>query len=363
MNQAIYKAQMSPDSTIPSRVRGLAPVVGMHGIAELADEILTPGEGQVRALIMTGGNPVAASADGTKLAGALAGLDLLVSIDLFQRESHVTADWLIPGDHFLERDDLHVGIHALNDRPFIQSARAAVPRPDGVWPEWQFFKAVADAMGLTLFGGKIDPHPDSLARNMLAVGGQVTLEDIRSAEHGLEFGERRLGHLWAYLRDHDVTVRLCPDDLATCLRTELANHRSANSTGGYQIISRRRNGMMNSWLAETSGNSPTDSVANEAEISRQDAARDGISDGDILRLRSKAGEISARAKLSHAIRPGVLVLAQGWGSPLFDPENGKEVSRRGNERNKLVSDLDLDPLSAVPRLNGTWVEIVSSERA
>ena len=360
MSQAIYKARISPDSTIPSRVRGLTPVVGMHAIAELSDEILTPGDGQVRALFLTGGNPVNASADGGKMARALQSLDLLVAIDLFQRESHSAAHWLIPGDHFLERDDLHVGIHALNDRPFTQSARAAVPRPEGVWPEWRFFKAVAEAMGLALFGGQIEAHPDALAASMLAVGGQVTLEQIRAADHGLEFGTRTLGHLWAYLRGIEATVHLCPADLAQCLRDELTRHRAQGSAepGAYQIISRRRNGMMNSWLAETCGKTPEDPVAEEAELSVEDAARQGIGNGDLIRLRFATAEISARARVSGHVRPGVIVLAHGWGSPLFDPATGAEVSRRGVARNKLVSDVDLDPLSAVPRLNGTRVDIL-----
>ena len=364
MSMAIFKAQMAPDSTIPSRVRGLAPVVGMHSIAELSDEILTPGEGQLRALFMTGGNPVNAAADGTRMAGALKSLDLLVAVDLFQRESHRDAHWLIPGDHFLERDDVHAGIHVLNDRPFIQSARAAVPRPDGVWPEWRFFKAVAEAMGLSLFGGQFEAHPDAVAASMLAVGGQVTLEEIRAAKHGLEFGERTLGHLWAYLRSVGATVHLCPADLAQCLNTELERHRAAKPTpaGAYQIISRRRNGMMNSWLAETSGNAPPDPVAEEAELSREDALREGIHDGEMICLRSDTAEVLARVRVSDQIRPGVIVLAHGWGSPLFDPSSGAEVARRGVARNTLVSDSDLDPLSAVPRLNGTSVDIRLHER-
>ena len=80
-----------------SRVRNLKTVVGQHSLAELADEITTPGEGQIRALILGGGNPVCTGADGERLAAAFEGLDLLVCLDLFQRESHRDADWQAHG--------------------------------------------------------------------------------------------------------------------------------------------------------------------------------------------------------------------------------------------------------------------------
>jgi anaerobic selenocysteine-containing dehydrogenase len=72
---------------------------------------------------------------------------------------------------------------------------------------------------------------------------------------------------------------------------------------------------------------------------------------------SDTATIRACATLSDDIRRSTVVLAQGWGSPLFDPASSAQVFHRGNERNKLVSDTDLDPLSAVPRLNGTLVAI------
>ncbi|MET0373655.1 MAG: molybdopterin-dependent oxidoreductase [Rhizorhabdus sp.] len=357
MSQAIYKATVSPDSKKPSRVRGLTPVVGFQTIAELADEILTPGAGQVRALILNGGNPTSSSADGGKLAKALESLDLLVAIDLFQRESHRAADWIIPGQHFLERGELHVGIHALNDRPYIQSARVAIDSPPGVRPEWTFFRDLATAMGLTLFGGKVEPTPDAVSRSLLAIGGQIEMEDIRAAEHGLEFGERTMGHLLAYLDRTGTGVSLMPQAFVDRLHDIIAEARQGIDRGGMRIISRRRNGMMNGWLAETSGSATPDETAASVEIHPDDARRAGLVDGEMAAIRSDIGAVDAIVRISSAVRPGAIVLAQGWGAALYDAPDGIEVSRIGIERNKLVSDTDLDPLSAVPRLNGTFATV------
>jgi formate dehydrogenase len=117
---------------------------------------------------------------------------------------------------------------------------------------------------------------------------------------------------------------------------------------------------MNSSLAVTSGIIGHDERQDSVEINRAVALAAGIGEGDRLELRSGVGTLSARALLSDAIRTGTVVMVQGWGSPVLDPASSAEVSRRGNERNKLVRDADLDPLSAVPRLDGTLVSITAA---
>jgi formate dehydrogenase len=357
INFALYKEKSASQSRTPSRVRGIPPVVGMHSVSELADEILTPGTGQIRALMLDGGNPVACGPEGGKMDRAFAQLDLLVAVDLFQRESQRHAHWLIPGQHFLERDEVHVGIHSTNDRPFIQAARAAVQSPPGVRPEWVFYRDLADALGLTLFGGKFEPHPDNVSRSLLAIGDHApSLEEIRAAEHGLMFGAPSMGHLWDYLASSGRPIDVAPAPLVDRAMQEIAKG-GVREKGKFRIISRRRNGMMNSWLTETSGSVSPDATDWSAEINRGDAAAAGIADGDELLIRSEVSDIRSVAALSDAIRPGVIVLSHGWGSALFNPSTGDTVFRRGQERNKLVSDTDLDPLSAVARFNGTEVVV------
>jgi len=355
LNMTAYRQEFTPPMPVPSRVRGIPSVLGWHSIAELADEIETPGSGQVRALFITGGNPVSSSAHGERLARALGGLDLLVALDMFRRESHRHADWLIPGQHFLERDELLMA-WSQAERPFVQAARAALPSPQGIRPEWTFFRDLADALGLKLFGGQMEPHPDALAEALFAYGGQTTLAETRAAEHGLEFGERSMGHLWDYLAAQGTTVALCPGEFVAELHNALAQSRT---TGGasFQIISRRRNNMMNGWLAETSGSVADDPTASSVEMNPGDAARIGLADGAQARIASRAGELVATVAVSDAVRPGTLVIASGWGAALYDPVSGAEVFRKGIERNKLVADDDLGPLSGVPRLNGTPVTI------
>ena len=253
---------------------------------------------------------------------------------------------------------MHVALHSYNDRPFIQSTRQVVPPPPGVRPEWTFYRDLALAMGKPAFGGHVS-SPDEMAAGMIARAGSITLDDVRAAPHGLLYGARTMGHFIDYCAKEGRTIQLCPSKLADELRAALAGDALIGKppAGHLRIISRRRNGMMNASLAETSGSVGQDDTAETIELNRGDALVAAIADGDWLDVRSDTGSLRARATISDAVRAGTAVLVQGWGSPLFDPATSAEVFRRGQDRNKLVSDVDIDPLSAVPRLNGTLVTL------
>jgi formate dehydrogenase len=137
-----------------SRLQRRDMVAGHHGLDELPDEITTPGHGQIRGMIINGGNPVVAGPNGAKLDRALEDLDLLVAIDLVQRESHRHAHWLLPVVHWLERDDLHALTSGLHDEPFAIYGPKAIEPPPGARPEWRIFTDLALAMRKPLFGIK-----------------------------------------------------------------------------------------------------------------------------------------------------------------------------------------------------------------
>lgn len=97
----------------------------------------------------------------------------------------------------------------------------------GLRPEWTFYRELAAAMGLELFGGHIS-HPDQMVANMLAGSGKVTLEEVRASEHGLFYGEWTMGHFLDYSGKHDRSVDVCPEHLARELKAALVG--DANST-------------------------------------------------------------------------------------------------------------------------------------
>jgi len=358
-----------------SRLRRRPAIDGFHSLAELADEITTPGTGQIRGLFLVAGNPVTTGAQGEKLARALADLDLLVSLDLVQRESHRHAHWLLPMAHWLEREDLSVFATAFLDEPFLQLGAPAVAPPPGVRREWEVFTALSLAMDLPLLRdpnlaetiaqrrrAAHDAGDPTLAFGPLAMevdmlrAGSVTLEDLRANPHGVIFAERALGRFAAAVQTADGKVALAPTEFIEEARRRLTSPDAPLSEGfPLLLVSRRRIESMNSWLNDT----PTvvrRMTGNQLEIHPLDADRAGIVDGTDVLVESPVAIVTAAAVVTEATRPGVVIAEHGWGSAVCDPFT-VSVVRRGFNRNALVEDDALDPLSQVPRLNGQPVRV------
>ena len=361
----------------PSRVRGLAPVAGYHALAELPDEINTPGPGQIRTLLMSGGNPVVSGPDGQALDGALAKLDLLVAIDLVQRESHRHAHWLIPAAHWLERGEFNPLLSGLSDAAYAQMGRAAVTMPEGMRHEWEFLRDLALAMDVPLMGSKLMNHvarasrtiadltgnpyhgfgPQWMSRLLLYRSGRRkgpgSWKSLRDAEHGVHYGQLKAGALRSNLAAQNRQIHAAPAPLLNQLMQQLSAPDTQPAEYPLQLVSRRRLQTMNSWYAEITA---ADGQGCEVDMHPADAEALNIHDGDPVQVISASAELQATARISEHIRRGVVIMEQGWGSRVFNPADGTS-SHIGVNRNLLVSNQDLDPLTSVPRLNGAPVRI------
>jgi formate dehydrogenase len=96
---------------------------------------------------------------------------------------------------------------------------------------------------------------------------------------------------------------------------------------------------------------------NPLEIHPEDADRLGVADGDLVRVSSAVGAIELTAQLSDRMRPGVVCCAHGFGGGQYDPAGGRSAERLGVNRNLLVDNLRLDPLSQTPAFNSTPVRV------
>ncbi len=359
-----------------SRVRGLPAVAGHHALAELPEEITTPGPGQIRAMIIDCGNPVVSGPNGASLDEALASLDLLVAVDLVQRESHRHAHWLIPGAHWLERSDLMPLVSQLQDQPFAQYGRQAVEPPPGVREEWLFFTDLAAAMNVPLFGYKgvngfikasrklaqwtkrpgLAFHAEWIDALLVTTGRKLKFKNIKAAPHGILFGKKEFGHLKKALKTPDKRIQFGSEALLAEARRQLAAPAPA-APADYPLVlsNRRHHDSMNSWLNELPGlhKHRRDSVV---EIHPDDAAPLGVVSGDVVRISSPANSVEVEALVTDATRPGIVVISHGWGSRVFDPRGGAEPLVFGVNRNSLVG-TEIDPLSQTSNLNSAWVRV------
>lgn len=370
-------SKFAPPGKHRTRLRDQPTIAGFHALAELADEITTPGKGQIRAMLIAAGNPVTSGPDGAALDRALSQLDLLVSIDFVQRESHRHAHWLIPGTHFLERQGLHALFAGLVERPFAQYARQAVKPPDGVMEEWQFFTELALALNRNLFAkpgvnklirasrwlarvsGRpgLALNPRWIERLLVMSGKRLKYDDILKHPHGWLYGEKEYGHMAAALRTPDQTVHCAPPRFLFALRQELGR-RDTRTSAQYPLlmINRRVREAMNSWLNETPG--LFEQHRNNAmEMHPDDAAALRLENGQWARVSSATGSIELPVVIVVGGRPGVVVIPHGWGSRIFDPQHGAPPLQLGANRNLLIGRQEVDPFSQIPSLNATPVRV------
>jgi formate dehydrogenase len=379
---ALRLAAMTKASSHKSRVLGREMVAGAHALSELPDEITTPGPGRIRAMVINSGNPVVSGPDGAKLDKALAQLDLLVAIDLVQRESHRHAHWLLPAVHWLERDDLLAFTSNMHDEPYLQFGVKAVEAPPGARQEWQIFTDLALAMKKPLFGAKgvngfitatrraarltrrprLEFGPHWIDRIVVATGRKfngrrIKWRDVLAHPHGWVLGPREFGHFRDALRTDDKKVHAAPPEFVERARELLAGpHPAAPDGYPFQLANARNRHSMNSWLNELPGLHPS-GKKNEVVINPEDAADLGIGDGDRVRVFSPVGEIELPAAVDKRPRPGVVIVDHGWGSRIFDPRGGDAPASFGANRNLLVDGGPVDPLSQTAALSSSYVGV------
>jgi formate dehydrogenase len=376
VDMAKIMSLFAPSTKHRTRLRDLPTIVGFHALAELPDEILTPGPGQIRALLMAFGNPVVSGPDGRALDAALSKLDLLIAVDLVQRESHRHADWLIPGTHWLEREELSPLFANLQEQPYVQYAHQAIRPPAGIMEEWEFFTELALAMNRNLFGKpglnrfvrasrrlaertgrpKLAMNPEWVGRLMVAMGRRIKWKDILAHPHGWVFGEKTYGHLPETVLTDDRRVQLAPPMFVLELQRLLDAPPARSTEYPLLLTNKRVRESMNSWLNESPGLFKL-RRENVVEVHPDDAGALGVADGDLVRLSSQVGAVEVAAAISDAVRPGVVCIPHGWGTRTFDPLGGRAPEGFGVNRNLLVDGQRIDRFSQTPAFNSTAVRL------
>jgi len=357
-----------------SRIRGQRTVLGCRSVCELPDEIDTPGEGQVRALILQAGNPVVAGPNGAALDRSLASLECLVAIDLVQRESHRHAHWLIPVPHWLERSELPFNLANAQDQSFLQYANRAVEPPPDVRPEWEFCTDVALAMDVPMLGRRglnsairasrwlakafgrpgIAITPALLERVSVSVTKRASYKAIKEAAHGVAHTDKRFGQFAEFRKGAPISI--APEELCHGLQQKLSEAARQGESFPFVMTGARSLHLMNSWLTELP-NVQKREQENRCEIHPDDADALGIADGDRVRVRSEVGAIELPAEVSDRIRRGIICIPHGWGSGVFSPTDGADPIVHGVNRNLLVDNRVIDPFSGTPNLNSTRVAV------
>ncbi|MCR9103910.1 MAG: molybdopterin-dependent oxidoreductase [Gammaproteobacteria bacterium] len=309
--------------------------------AVLTDEILTEGEGQIKALLVIGGQPLLAFPDQEKTLRALQSLELLVCVDLKMSPTAQLADYVLAPKLCLEREDVTLLTDIWHDKPYSQYTPTVVEAEGDKIEEWELFWELGKRMGLDLHmaNGPIDmvnkPAKFDLLK-LITQGSRVPLEVIRDTQGGKVYD---VPDVIVGPPDPETAQRLelYPPGLDEELASALADLNAASSADyPLLLISRRMKNTYNSTGPELSLLKKK-GTTNPAFMHSQELERWGISSGEIINVRSAKGMIPAVAQASDDVRPGVISMAHCWGgSP--DPEANSDGKVRdiGSNTNRLI---------------------------
>jgi anaerobic selenocysteine-containing dehydrogenase len=313
-----------------TRIGDLPVVAGLMPAAALPDDILEPGRGQVRAMMVIAGNPVLSAPGGERLEEALESLDLLFSVDLYVTETNRFADYILPAATFLEKDDIPlIGLSHMV-RPYIQYARAAVPPMGEAREEKAIFDDLVARMGL----GSIAPTPGLrwLERQGMTITPLTLVElGLRHGPLGKRRGADALSFAklaamphgvmldlpltydgWAgHLATEDRKIRLWHPIVAEEFARFAAHRAAAPEPAALKLFSQRKLKSMNSWMHNP------EKLARSQEpallVHPADAARHGLADGGRARVSNDHGAVEVAVEVSDDVVEGAVCYPHGWG--------------------------------------------------
>jgi anaerobic selenocysteine-containing dehydrogenase len=390
-----------------SRVRGLPEVLGELPAVTLADEIETPGQGQVRALITVAGNPVVSVPNADRLDRAIAGLDFVVCVDPYVNETTRHADVILPPPPSTRQAHYDLAFYNFSVRNVANFSPPALQPEPGAVDECDIFSRLiamlagfgpdADLDALAerelrtaleeLTGNPVSPvhgagvdelraclTGDTRAERVLdlrlrtgpygdwfgRVPDGLSLARLRDRPHGIDLGPLQ-ARLPEVLRTPSGKVELCPEPIAAEVR-RLAESPAPAGDREFVVIGRRHLRSNNSWMhnvpALVKGRDLCTLVVNRA-----DAARLGLVSGGRAEVTSRVGRIELPVEVSDDIAPGVVSIPHGWGHDRPGVELSVARRHAGVNSNVLTDDLLVDPLSGTAVLNGVPVQVASVEAA
>jgi anaerobic selenocysteine-containing dehydrogenase len=367
-----------------SRVRGLPETLGELPVAALAEEIETPGGGQVRALVTLAGNPARSTPNSARMERALEGLDLYVALDIYVNESTRHADVILPAPSPLERGHYDLALYQLAVRNVANWSPPAIPLPDGQPDEWETLLRLAGIAAGQGIMGDITPLDDLVAGELARREGvdveamlaavaprtgperlldillrcgpyDLTLADLEAAPHGIDLGPLA-PRLPDVLRTPSGRIELAPEAIVADvprLREALGRERDPEAL---VLIGRRQLRSNNSWMH----NLPRLASGPERcmlHVHPDDAARLGLADGELAEVRSRTGTVQAPVEVTDRVMAGVVSLPHGWGHDAPGMRLGVATERPGVNANALGDEELVDALSGNAVLNGIPVAV------
>ncbi|HMS43364.1 MAG TPA: molybdopterin dinucleotide binding domain-containing protein, partial [Pyrinomonadaceae bacterium] len=356
-----------------SRARKLPEFMGELPVATLAEEILTEGEGQIKALITSCGNPVLSTPNGKQLENALEKLDFMVSIDIYVNETTRHANIILPTATGLETSHYDVIFYLLAVRNAAKYSAPLFPKAENAKYDWEVFQTLAHRLKRDEGKGMKDEsesekdlfisHPSSLIPQLtppeaklnfgLMFGRyKLSLEELQKHPHGIDLGELK-PCLPERLLTENKRINLAPEIIVKDLEKLKAQMNQTNDFP-FALIGRRHLRDNNSWLHNSEilmkGKNRCTALINDA-----DAAKLNLENGANVKITSRVGAIEIPCEITDTIAEGVISIPPGYG---HEREGFSANSlQSGASINDLTDECEIDELTGNAAFNGTNVRL------
>ncbi len=344
-----------------TRVRGLKEFAGELPVSALAEEIATPGKGQIKALLTISGNPVSSTPDGKNLDSALGGLDFMASIDFYINETTRNADVILPPTSALERDHYDLAFHVFGTRNTARFTPAMFAPEEDARHDWEIFRDLAIRIEKRLskrmplaqripWEARLRANPVVLISALLAAGRRTSMRALRKHPQGVDLGPLRPTmpeRLSTKDKRIDLAQALSIEDLA-----RLERKFAEAQPDGLMLIGRRHQRDCNSWLHNadrlTRGQSRHRLLMNPGDLANR-----GLVDGQQVQVSSRVGTVTIEVSATEDMMPGVVSLPHGYGHQGEGVRLSHATKLPGVSINDLTDPQRLDisgnaALSAVP---------------
>lgn len=357
-----------------SRVRALPEFSGEFPSSTLIDELVTPGEGQIKAMLLVAGNPVLSTPNGGGLDQALADLEYMVAIDMYINESNRHADIILPPVSPLEREHYDLIFNTFAVRNNAKYSAALFEKPQDGMHDWQIFLALEK---------RLKPKPpigERLLRTAAAQGGpklllrllweqgpygltskqRIPFSKMLKAQHGLDLGPLT-ANLPKILGTRSKKIELNLDaymkDLARVDSVLFADEQLQDTDDKVAVlIGRRHLRSNNSWL-HNSHRLVKGKPRCTMMIHPSHAAKLDIADGDLVSISSRVGTVEIPAQLTDELMDGVVSIPHGWGHNKKGTNWNTAEQHAGVSVNDLTDGLLIDELSGNAAVNGVQVSL------
>lgn len=366
------------------RLGDIPLVMGAVPAGVLADDILTPGSGQLKALFVTSGNPLLTCPNSRRLTEAFETLELLVVIDLQESETAQHADYILPGSHWLERADIPFTFNTLMGTtpiPYHQYTDPVLPLKGDAKLETSIYLELCRHAGVKLGGSQIlhglfslgrflrslpvlgqrlPEHPQFIFGIVNRIAGLGSLRRMREAVNGVARPAVQPGKFIAErVVTPDGRINLAPAEFRAQVPGLNARfERELADAGTLKLINKRERYSHNSWTHNHASFVQGRHDRNMLNMNTADARARNLEQGQWVALSNAQGEIRVQLAVTDDMMPGAVALCHGWG---HQQAKGLSVASRteGCNVNVLARDgLDsLEPISGMAQLNGIAVEV------